>query len=36
MGDIFLRGQSGGGSAEDISTAVVTLVSSSFVYDGTQ
>ena len=38
MGDLFNRGpQSGGGSgAEDISTAVVTLESSSFAYDGTQ
>ena len=36
MGDFFLRNQNGGSGAEDISTAVVTLESSSFVYDGTQ
>lgn len=36
MGDFFLRNQNGGSGAKDISTAVVTLVSSSFVYDGTQ
>ena len=37
MGDIFLRGQSGGGSdVESIESAVVTLVSSSFTYDGNE
>ena len=35
MGDFFLRNQSGG-SAESIDAAVITLASSSFVYDGNE
>lgn len=36
MGDFFLRNQSGGGGAESLENAVVTLASSSFTYDGTE